>query len=62
MEEMISGICFKIFQEQGVGTVSGEYRSKKIGHVVIIIEAGWYVLGVHCTIVFTFEYAQNVLQ
>lgn len=40
MKKMISGICFKIFQEQGVGTVSGEYRSKKIGHVVIIIEAG----------------------
>lgn len=36
---MISGICFKIFQEQGVGRVSGEYRSKKIGHVVIITEA-----------------------
>lgn len=37
---MIAGICFKIFQEQGVGRVSGEYRSKKMVHVVIIIEAG----------------------
>lgn len=43
---MISGTCFKVVQEQGVGRVTGEYRSKKIGHVVIIIEAGcWVVRG-----------------
>lgn len=41
---MISGTCFKVVQEQGVGRVTGEYRSKKIGHVVIIIEAGCWVV------------------
>lgn len=37
---MVSGIRFRIFQAQGVGAVSGEYRSKKIRHVVIIMGAG----------------------
>lgn len=35
----IPGICFQIFQTQGMGRLTGGYGSKKTGHVFVIIKA-----------------------